>query len=305
MKQQRWVIVLIFFVWSLSVLGIKKDRQAWILSEFVPNSALSNQLVKAEKAAGNNNFKEAVQLLSTALKLDDVESKQYMKRINNDGPVSLQIEFAKTDYMFKSPYYSNKKAASEAERVIKKYAEQNKGNNWWSYRELYNLIINHNSSIQNIPRMLAYMKQLSEMYPPFSVRYITTMFQKKRPEKKIRDALRKMRADGAEVNLELQILELKLDRRVGKDTYEKLMKIALGNPDINAWLLKDALNEVRKQLDVKNPARIKDFHKKMRKLAMIQPPDKDGMEKVQWCMQERSKLEGLVPECFGVKKAGE
>ena len=62
----------------------------------------------------------------------------------------------------------------------------------------------------------------------------------------------------------------------------------------------DALNEARMQLDVKNPARIKDFYTVLRKLAMIQPPDAQGMEKVQWCMQERTKLEGLVPECLGI-----
>jgi len=110
-----------------------------------------------------------------------------------------------------------------------------------------------------------------------------------------------MKKMGNRLTPELKMIECKIDRAQGKDTYDEIMEILLNNPVIWIEAFKDGLNEARIQLDVRNPARIQDFYSKLRKLAMIQQPDKQGMERVQWCMQERTKLEGLASEYLGIK----
>jgi len=149
--------------------------------------------------------------------------------------------------------------------------------------------------------MLSYMKLNFNSNPANGTAYAIALFQHNQPEKEIRAVLKKMRDAGSTILPELRIMEYSLDRKSGKDTYEKVMNHLLTNPDTPLWPFKNALNEVRSQLDVKNPARIKNFYTKLKKLAMVLPPDKAGMERVQWCMQERTKLEGLVPECLGMQ----
>jgi len=162
---------------SLPVFAVHKIGNVWPLSKIIPPSTLSNELVKAETAAKNNKFLDAASLLEKALNLNDSLSKKYLTRTVEDGPIPLQIELAIYDYKFKSPYTHKTVVVDEVKKVIKKYEGPNKEANWWSFRELYVLLIDHYNNIHDYLTMLHYMKIRFELDPVNSTDYPQALYR--------------------------------------------------------------------------------------------------------------------------------
>ena len=96
--------------------------------------------------------------------------------------------------------------------------------NWSACRELYYMLVNHYTIVQDFPAMLACLRQLFTVDPANGAGYIIALFRHNLPEAEIRAALKTMNDAGGTITPELELIACKLDRRVGQDTYKNVLE---------------------------------------------------------------------------------
>lgn len=286
-------VLLLFACVNANAFRIKGT--VWFLSETVTNASIYISLYNAEEAAKSGDNLKAAKIL------DGVSTNEFIKEYITTDTEPLLLALTSASLWYRAEYAKNKdiKILEEAEEAIGKWAEESKGKRWESYKKLYHRIRAYyirNCDFKNLfktqKRMILY-----DVFDKTQLDSLESYFEKY-PEyiDEMTDFITEFKKRGGTLTPSLE-LALITEANISDD--DKFKAIISWLKDHHNASLEDIQKGVNKGsifLSVKDPDKVRIFHDTLTDLALWQPGSDDRMPVIAYLINERSKIEAILPE---------
>ena len=262
----------------------------------VTTPSLSNKLVGIQQAFKDEKYEEACNLID--LVLQNTNAPEFATE-SFHGPLALQLKAEKVYYKMFPPSYNvcNPESKQVALATLEEYQAEAVGKTWSGYSLLYIRLIEHHIAKKEYTTVLTYIDNLLDYDPLQITRYVDfglkAGLSATTAESKMNNFISNY-GRGEEFAAFMKIRYKDRDEiNVFQDTIDYLKQYSKETESEN---LEIALSLLRKWLDVSDIAQCKEYYNILTIVALNQPSDEAHIKIVSKILNEKKKLETIMPE---------
>ncbi len=286
MKNILFILPILF---SLNVLAAPK----------INNLELSNILVEAKLLFDDKSYFQAAEKILEAINTENENAKNELNKLleYQAGPLKLflyntRLWYLKKACLEKAPAFSN-----EVQTVINKYSNEAKDKDWNSYKRLYIRLAEHHKANKN-DKGVAHAHEARFMYSPIDkvslMTYLKYLFEK--DFSKVNSIITQYESAGGTEFPRLSLLKCKIIKKQGGDVFKSAIGFLKAYPTSKFKDIRAMIVMARDALTADKPEQIKEYYNILAFLAIKQPSDKKHLETVGFILNERKKIEAILPE---------
>ena len=292
-------IINLLFAFTMTVCfeadAFRIKGTVWFLSETVTNANIYAFLYNAEEAAkiGDN--------LKAAKILDNLSSNEFVKGYITTDNEPLDLALASASLWYRAEYAKNKdtKIIAETEKTISKWAEKAKGNRWESYKKLYHRIRAYHIKNCDFKNLFNVQKKMI-LYDVFDKSQLDSLesYFEKYPEyvDEMSDFINEFKKRGGTLTPSLELALICESEISDEKKFKAIMSWLKEHHNANLGTIEKGVNKGVLFLSVKKPEWVRIFHDTLTDIALWQPGSDDRMPVIAYLINERSKIEAILPE---------
>jgi len=303
-KMKRILICTGIIISTVHLYAGKHDNFEIKFTDYTPPPELSNLLISVNQSIRKG---ELVAAAGQIKRIMDVKGQSIQKELDTavttNGPLRLALHADRIKILTRAYYSRNHEVARECTELLKKYSDQAKGKGWWAYISIYNHLGQYHKATGDQNKHLEVMKELYAYDQGKTIyNYLSVLLYRHEKPEVIRKEFDQYVKSGGVIEAGIGKLHCELIRREGGDALSACIKYLDEYPDQPPAWIKQILDIARGTLDVDKPENVRRYYDWMSTLAIKQPSDDKYLGVITSILNEKRKLETLVPEIVNKKR---
>lgn len=256
----------------------------------ITTPTLSNALVAATEAEAQRDYSRAVAFLDDALAMSYAPEFAVQDDIN--GPLELQILSAKALLMSRPHNQGDSKVLQLAENTLHRFKEVGENTRCSAYIDLYRRIIEyytHHKNYQKAQETADAMLRLDSA----QMKYYLTWAHGRVDSAVIQRKITLYEKEQGRVEPYMAFMRIRLRKEQGENVFNDVATFIRSYPTEEFDL---ALQFLRQSVDTADIHNVREYHTLLTWWALNQPSDEAHVARVAQLMNERKKLEILIPD---------
>ena len=285
---------------ATSGVALLRPGTVWYTTEDVNSPALVEKMGRVESLGRARKYQEAASALGELLAITNADARAELDQPNaHDGPLDLQLMIERCRYLEMCGEHGQ--SAELCRALEQKYAEAAAGKQWESYARSF---LYRDHTVQGwwkSPAALALIEQALDHYPTYSwamgdYLQISYNLRETRGLADARSRFAAYESAGGARNAKIDLNYLKILAADGADAFARAMAFLDEYPDTGEKFLLEAIDIARANINPEQPAQIREFYDALTTLALRQPGDEAHIKTVATILNEKQKLETIMPE---------
>ena len=285
-----------------------------IFADFqIYNPELSNAVVKAMSLEKAGEFSAAAAAYLDILNLTNKEAKLELaqEKLIKSYPLSANAQVQRVICLYNSGEYKTEDFKNECLAALKKYKKKPGEKTHTPYIQIYQQLLNYYLYINEMEKIEDAVFEIVD-YDPRAFLFVYNFLWKtiekpvdyaneqlthphfKETTAKIKKAIKNYEKTNPAVVPQIQYFKLKFQERIGDDVFNTAADLLNIYPHSDN--IKSVLEVMRDAINPDKPEQIKQYYKMLIILAIKQPSDKEHIEIVGFLLNEKKKLETIMPE---------
>ena len=263
--------------------------------EGITSPVLSNKLIEVLDSFKKEQYENACNLIDIALQ--NTNAQEFAAE-TTEGPLDLQLKTEKA-YFKTMPYpirFDNPESLQVAVAAFEEYESIAAGKKWTAYSLLCNRIIDYYTHKKEYEKARVYMEKMLIGNPFDIVLYLNWGLKVNLPASV---AVQKMDDFVNERGIgekEAAFIKVQYKERDGENVFQNSLDYLKKYPKAEPDVLNKALTFLRKSLDVSDINQCREYYTILSYLALNQPSDEKHLPLVSKILNEKKKLETIIPE---------
>ena len=268
---------------------------------------LKASLQSVEQLAAQGRFAHAATgILGTVESAAGAANVELLAPDAAQGSLGFQLAVARIDYLGTASRWQDGSIPAQIQATLAKHIDDARGKRWPFYLTLcrqlitsYNILRDINGVYSAYQTLLAYDPVNEESMGAY-VRWCVGQ-GKKLDGRAILQQIQQYESAGGTLTPEIAMAKIKIQENVDAqaDVFPAGLNWLQTYPGASPDLVREAVDFVRLRLDASRPDRIREFYQTLTVLAIKQPGDDDRVGLTAHILNERKKLEAIMP---GVKQ---
>ena len=279
----------------------------------INNPQLSNLVEKAKSLYTTQKYPDAAKSMLTILNMTNETAKTDLSRIDSETgyPLAAIVQAYRMMALFGAGKCASQDFKNECLQSLKKYKQKPGKVVLTPYIQIYQQLLNHYFSLNQSREIENAFFEITD-YDPRTLPYFYNFLQKilikpvdpandelshphyKETLEQIKQAVVKYEKTNPPLNPQIQYFKIKLLEASGEDVFKLSTDYLKKNPATENTKL--IVETMRNALNPDKPEQIKQYYKMLTILAIKQPSDKEHIETVSFLLNEKKKLETILPE---------
>jgi len=257
---------------------------------------LRELIINAKQSAEEKNLKKACEFLDVALSKNN--APEFNNHKKNDEPLELKIKTAKACYEFQEAQ-ANQLKVPQIEKsllaLLKEYRKAANGKAWGAYTGIRFRLIIYYIANKQFDKAEKEMEKFIDYDINYIVPYLTWGLQINLPASKVEKKIDEYVKKTGIYNSEIILYRIQYKAKDGGNVFEDTIDFIREYPTTSPTNLKTALALLRKSIDVNDVKQVKKYYNSINRLAFEQPSTEDGLTLVSEIIDEKKKVEMIVP----------
>jgi len=291
-----------------TALSVNAAPMAPRLLKALAPEATSTALVAAfkhvQKLDAAGDYRQAGEALLAMPALADQDAQRELTALDqNNGPLALRIRVLGIRYIGEGISWREALVPRECEAIMTEYADQARGKSWQAYLDACMFASWHyRGSVYAVPEKAAEALERAMNYQPGNPQpigdYLSLCVQahKKIGWRQSREKLAAYEASGAPMNQYIAYSKLLLVEADKGDVFGTALQYLKDYPNADAWRLLNVLKKATGAINAAKPEQIRELYNAMTTVVLRQPSDEEHVQLVAHILNEKKKLEALIPE---------
>ncbi len=289
--------LLLFLAFSFSAIAAPSIR----------NPQLSKIVAKAEALSAKKEHIAAAETYLAVLALKNPEAQKELEEIKEpfDYPYSLTLHYERLNCLQKARKQRTEAFKVECEKVLEKFNDQAEGKNWFVYIMVHNHLLCHYRINKNKEMIIKTLKEGAERWPlsHFAGQYIDYLVLIS-PELVLTNTIvvierilqKHKEANNNKISYGMALCKLRLLKKNGDNLFNAALNYLKKYPNSPFEGLKIAITYARDAINPEKPEQIKRYHRALTAVGIKQPSDKAHMPTIAFIVNEKKKIETIMPE---------
>jgi hypothetical protein len=296
----RFCILVATLLSTVCTYGLLRPGTVWYTATDVNHPELVERMMQIETLAKSRKYREAADALGLLLTTTNADARAELDQPNaHDGPLDLQLTIERCRYL--DLCKDSGQAAELCRNLTARYADAAAGTRWESYARAFLYRAHAVPGWWKSPAALALIEQALDYYPTYSWAmgdYLLVSYNLRDSHglTAARNRFAAYEAAGGARNAKIDRSYLKILLAGGADPYTQALAYLDENPDADSKYLLEAIDIARAGIDPDQPSQFHEFYDALTTLALRQPGDEQHILVVGHILNEKDKLEMIMPE---------
>jgi len=272
----------------------------------IRNAELSNAVAKAEALSAEGDCVAAAGAYLEAINITNVDAQAELNE--NKAlclyPYVLGLHLDRLECLRKARRRRLESFGEECRQILAKFKNQAAGNKWNGYMAVYEQLMRHYRVNKNKEMVIKTYEEAVD-YNPWhnnTCYYIDYLLQiapdpiDDNTISKIETAMEKYKQAAGKFSSGMGIRKLFFTKKIGGDVFNEAIEYLKTHPNTVFGEIRLAITMAREAISFDKPEQIKQYYNALTVLAVKQPNDKAHLEAIGFILNEKKKIEAIVPE---------
>ncbi len=272
----------------------------------IENPELSNIVAQAESAFADKQYILAAESYLNAINLTNSDAKAELDEIKPpySYPYSLALHVHRLFNLQKARQRRTDAFGNECREILAKYKKQAAGEKWEGYMAVYEQLMRHYRVNNNREMVIKTYEEAvnynllhnNTSYYIYYLLHFTPQPIDKKTISKIRNLINIYKNAAGKLPSGMALRKLTLTKKTGGDIFPEAINYLKTYPNTIFTELRIAIIMARDAISFDKPEQAKEYYNTLTILAIKQPNTKDSLEIIGFIINEKKKIEAIVPE---------
>jgi hypothetical protein len=283
-----------------SAYALLRPGTVWYTAEDVNHPVLVEKMATVEALGRERKYLAAANALGELLATTNEAARAELDQSNaHDGPLDLQLTIERCRYLGMCGEHGQ--SAELCRALEAKYTHAAAGKQWESYARSFIYRAHVVPGWWKSPAALALIEQALDHYPTYAWAmgdYVQVSYNLRETKglAAARSRFAAYESAGGEHSAKIDLNYLKILAADGADPFTRALDFLDQYPDTTEKFLLEAIDIARANINPEQPEQIRQFYNALTALALRQPGDEQHIKTVATILNEKQKLETIMPE---------